>query len=344
MKLKPKMADFVFGPKERNRQMTKKFWILMLALIMGLAVAFACGGGGDDDDDDDDDGPGMGDPGVLHGFVRDFQTKVEVNNAFVEAIDDEFGLPFSPAITTTTGPDGEVSFDIPAGNKMVGIRVTKEGSMDTIQFHFDVGLANEEFLLINHGTRDLMLLSLGLDMIEGKAVVAGGVYWGEPIDENPIGCSMVSFDPDDGQEVYYFGPDALPNAARTVDGDTPTNGQGTLDASAQADGHALSYYVSLNKDPVANVTLNATLYDVENADLEGAKDDDDDTTGDDDDTTGDDDDTTGDDDVDDDGPSFTSENRDNDIPMLYPDSATIVNVYFSKDDYASNPTPAWCTE
>ena len=90
--------------------MTKKNWlILALAVLVSLAaLAVACGGGDDDDDsggDDDnsDDDAGEGEPGFLNGFVRDFQTKTPVNNALVEALDDETGESFDPPITTTTG-------------------------------------------------------------------------------------------------------------------------------------------------------------------------------------------------------------------------------------------------
>ncbi|MCZ7585505.1 MAG: hypothetical protein M5R36_20380 [Deltaproteobacteria bacterium] len=158
---------------------TTKFWILFFALVLALSATafFACGGGDDDDDDDDaggdDDDVSEGEPGTLHGFVRDFQTKTPVQDADVEILNDETGDPFDPPITATSPSNGEVSFDLPDGVDKVGVKVTKSGSTDTVQFHFDSGLQNEEFLLVSNATKDLVALSLGKELDETKSVFAG---------------------------------------------------------------------------------------------------------------------------------------------------------------------------
>ncbi|MBZ0272348.1 hypothetical protein K8I61_09945 [bacterium] len=299
--------------------MKKLWWLSLVAMIAALftmsALLVACGDdddddddGGDDDDDDDDD-VGTGEPGTLSGFVHDFQTKQPVAGALVEVLNDETGEPFDPPIEATSpSGDAKVSFDIPEGHDQVGIRVSKEGATDTVQFHFDVGLANEEFLLIANATRELVALSLGIELDLTKAVMAGGVYYGDPIDEDAIGCAEVSFDPDDGQNVFYFGPDALPTAARNVTGDTPANGQGT-NPGYDGKGQAISYYVSLNKEIDSNITLTGRVYDDEGT-----------------------------------GTVENSVEETGLMPRLYPNTASIANVYYSRDDYDSNPTRPWCTQ
>lgn len=287
-------------------------WIIFALFLSAAAFGVACGGGDDDDDDssngdddDDDDGPGQGEPGQLNGFVRDFQTKAEVQDATVELVNDETGESFDPPLTATSPANGEVTFEVPEGVEFVGVKVSKTGSTDTVQFHFEVGLESEEFLLVSNATKELIALSLGVELDLTKGVAAGGFYWGDPIDENPIGCSTVSFDPDDGLPVYYFGPDALPATSRDVTGDTPANGQGT-NPGRDGKGQAISYYLSLNKELVSDLTIIGRTYDVE--------------------STG-----------------TVAMEETGIIPRIYENTVTIANVYITKDDSPTDPTPDWCT-
>jgi hypothetical protein len=146
-------------------------------------------------------------------------------------------------------------------------------------------------------------------------MVAGGVYWWEPANENPVGCGWVTFsdDPDGNVPVYYFGPDALPTLARNPDvGKTPSNGRGTNPAY-DSKGHAISYYVSVNREVTDNLTMYGNLLDAEGAAY----------------TPGE-------------NPEGTKTVSDI-VPNQFENSITIVNAYFGKDDYPTNPTPTWCT-
>ncbi len=261
-----------------------------------------------------------GEAGTLNGFVRDFQTKTEVQDALVELVNNVTGEPFDPPVTATSPASGEVSFELPEGITKVGVLVKKDGATDTVQFDFAEGLEGEEFLLISNATRDLVALGLGLQpdcaavtddtpcLDLTKAVTAGGMYWGDPIDENPIGCGVISFQPDDGQGVFYFGNDALPNAARNVTGDTPANGQGT-NPGRDGKGQAISYYVSLNKEIEYPLLITGRTFEAEGS-----------------------------------GTLDASQGSANVMPRVYPGTATIQNVYFSKGDFTEDPTPSWCTQ
>ncbi|MCB9478561.1 MAG: hypothetical protein H6684_06475 [Deltaproteobacteria bacterium] len=301
---------------------TKTIFILILTMLLSTSIVMsvACGGGDDDDDDssssgdDDDDDDAVSTDPVLKGHVRDFQTKTPVQNAKVEVLNDETGEVLDDALTISATPgDGAVEWDLSGYDvETVGIRVTKAGEFtDTVQFHFEVGLTDEEFLLVSNATRDLIEAVTGILLDTSKSVVAGGIYWGDAVDENPLGCAVAEVEGFTG-EMHYFGPDALPALSRDVTGATPGNGQGTNLARATSDNQALSYYIAANVDPTltddGDINLNGTVYDDPcNGTADAAK---------------------AESDV---------------VPKLYVNTVSIANVYFSKEDYPESPTPSWCT-
>jgi hypothetical protein len=293
--------------------MRKQFLLAAIfAVFLGSVLLFvACGGGGDDDDDstsDDDDDVQQGEPGTIQAFVHDFQTKQAVAGALVEALNDETGEPLDPPVTATSPADGSVTLTVPAEITKIGIKVSKEGATDTIQYHFELGVTGEEFLLISNATKELVSLGLGVTIDPALSVTAGGIYWGNPASESSVGCAEVSFDPDDGAAIHYFGPDALPTLARDPTGTTPADGQGTNPAY-DSKGHSISYYVSLNKTPASDITLIGTIYDVAGS-----------------------------------GTADAAKVSTEVIPKLVANSAVITNVYFSDSDYPTDPSPAWCTQ
>lgn len=288
----------------------KKFSIyaFILSLVLGLALGIGCG----DDDDDNNDNSGGGDDdddtgggtGTIDGYVRNFQDKVEVQGAVVELVDNATGNPLGDAFKKTSPSDGHVSFTgIPAGVEYVGVKVSKDGSHDTYQYDFVVGATDEEFLLVSRVTSGLVALTLGITLDTTKGFAAGGIYWGDPTNENPVGCAVVTVDPEPVDGIYYFGPDDLPYIDRNVD---PTN-----EPANASNTHGVNplngYWIGMTMEAGVSVSVTAT----------SAVDPADDTT-------------------------WITETAV--IPMTFPDSVTISNVYFSTDDYSANPQAGWCTE
>lgn len=198
-------------------------------LMAGFAVMLGCGDDDDDNDsgggDDDDSGGGAG---TLSAVVHDFQTKMAVQDAVVELVDNVSGDPLGDQWKLTSPSDGNVTFTgIPEGVDLVGVKVTKAGYKDTYQYDFNVGASGEEFLVVGESTADLVALILGVTLDPTKGFAAGGIYWGDPTDENPVGCAVVETDPAPESGIYYFGPDDLPTPDRNVDSpENAANGLG----------------------------------------------------------------------------------------------------------------------
>ena len=292
--------------------MKKYFSYILLFLSIcifsvGLIYFVACSENASSSSGDDDTGPGQGAPGTISAYVRDFQTKTEVQGASVELVNDETGDLLGENYKQTSGSDGLVSFNnIPSDMEKIGVKVTKEGNKDTYEFHFNVGVTNEEFLLVSQSTVDFVSLGLGITIDPTLSVVAGGVYWWDSDNENPVGCAVVTVDPP-AQHVYYFGPDALPTSARDISGSWPANGQGT-NPGVDTKGHAISYFMSPNQ-PLGEGTV--TISAKAGADTAGGE-----------------------------PPNLAQTG----IPKLSANSVCISNVYYSKDIYPTNPTPSWCTQ
>ncbi|MDP8223956.1 MAG: hypothetical protein P9L99_11400 [Candidatus Lernaella stagnicola] len=285
--------------------------LLVAVLSLGLIIAIGCGGDDDDDDSgsdddatgDDDDGGGDYEPGsgYLSAYVRDFQTKAEVQGAIVELVDNATGIALGSAWKTESASgegQGYVEFtNVPDELDQVGVRVTKEGNHPTYQYYFDVGSVDEEFLLVSRSTSSLVAGLLGLALDPEAGFAAGAIYWGDPSDENPVGCAVVQTDPDPIDGIYYFGPDNLPNPARNVDPNVPENAANSTGVNPQN-----GYWIGINI--AAGTTVDVTATGGTNRDVVE---------------------------------SVT-------IPMSFPDSVTIANIYYSFGDYSANPQGSWCTE
>lgn len=213
--------------------------LIVLSLSIGALIVVGCGdddddsGGGGGDDDDDNQGSS------INAVVHDFQTKQPVADVVVELINNDTGESFDPPITVTSPADGWVTLPIPEGVTQVGIKCSKQGYKDSYQYYFDAGLTGEEFLIISDVTASLVAQILGIELDPAKGHFAGGLYWGSPTDEGHIGCGWIETDPP-CDEIHYMGLDDLPNPARDVTGDTPTDGQGTNPANG--------YWVAMNFD------------------------------------------------------------------------------------------------
>jgi hypothetical protein len=96
--------------------------------------------------------------------------------------------------------------------------------MDTLQYSFASDATDEEFLIVSDQTISIVSNLLGVTLDEAASHAAGAVYWGDPTDENPIGCAMVTIDPTPAEPVHYFGSDALPTADRDELGTNKQNG------------------------------------------------------------------------------------------------------------------------
>ncbi|MBZ0273775.1 hypothetical protein K8I61_17180 [bacterium] len=269
------------------------------------------GGGDDDDDDAGDDDAGDDDttgPTTLSGIVVDYWTKDPIEEALVEVLNDSTGDPFVPSIEEVSGENGEVEFDIPAGNAKVAIRVSRPGAVHTVQFHMESGRSDATFLLVEDATLELLALSVGVSVLDGKAIVLGGIFYGDADDKDAIGCAEANLFPDDGRSVFYFGPDALPTTSRSVTGGSPSNGQGT-NPDYSASNEPLSLFVSLNNDVEENLVLEGRVYEDEG-----------------------------------DGTLDDSVAVSADLPRLFMDTISIVDAYFSRSNFSKNPTRAWCTQ
>jgi hypothetical protein len=197
------------------------------------------GGGGNDGGGPSIEDAGEGQPKSISGTVTDFQTKQPVAEAAVELLDDDTGE--SLGINGTSDAEGKIALDgIPASKGKVGIKVTKAENMDTIQYHFASGSVDETFYLVSQTTVSLIAGILGVTLDPAKGVAAGGVYWGDQVSEEAIGCATVATDPTGG-ETHYMDNSGIPTTDRDTKGTNPQNG----------------YFSILNMTP-GKITVNAT--------------------------------------------------------------------------------------
>lgn len=233
------------------------FLTLLIALVLALGLVIMIGCGDDDDDDDDDSGGDDDDDGgadSLNARVVDFQNQdLALQGVLVQALDNQTGEPFDPAIEVTSPSDGWVTLTgIPAGVEQIAVRCSRSNYMDTVQYNFDVGATGEEFLVIAHDTRDIVTGTLDVTLDPTKAMGAGGVYWGNALDENPVGCAEVTSDPA-VDEIFYFNLSLLPTRDRTISTPgSPANGEGINPENG--------YFVALNMD-IGTATFTATSGD-----------------------------------------------------------------------------------
>ncbi len=273
--------------------------LLVLGLLAGGLVFYACSSGGDDDDTADDDADDDIDddtdddaapPNSIGGVVIDYFSEVPLEGALVEVLNNATGESFDPPITGISDTNGYVMLTgIPEGEEQVGIKVSLAGYKDTIQYNFNVGVTDEQFLCISNTTVAAITLLLGIEWDPAKGTAAGAVYWGDPTDENPIGCVEVTTDPPN-DEIHYMNNLGMPSRDRDIDTPgNPQNGEGTNPNDGA--------FVSVNMDP-GQITITANA----DGNVEEAV-----------------------------------------LPQLFADSVCIVTIYYSKDEYPSNPQGAWCT-
>lgn len=197
------------------------------------------GGGGTDTDGGVTIKDAGGLPQSINGTVLDHQTKQPVANANVTLLDDETGAELD--LKGKSADDGTITIEgIPAEVAMVGVKVTKAESMDTIQYHFPAGSQGETFRLLSQTTVSLIAGLLGVTLDPAKGVAAGSVYWGDSTDEIAIGCATVVTDPTGG-ETHYMDNSGIPTKSRDALGSNPANG----------------YFSILNMTP-GKITINAT--------------------------------------------------------------------------------------
>ncbi len=255
-----------------------KFWLLLLlmaALAMTIGINMACDDDddddnddndeGDDDDtgdddtsdddvlDDDDDDNDTGDddviePGKLGGTTKDNKSLALLKGAEVNLVDDESG----DLLGVSGFSDPETAYiilDVPTAYELatIGVKVAFEGYMDTYQYHFNIGVTNEDFYGINEDIVEAMALLLpGVSIDDTKGHAAGAVYWGDPTDEEPIGCAMITMDPAQ-EEIHYMNNLGIPFGGRDDEGTNPLDGK----------------FVALNVDPGGPYTITATVDDDE---------------------------------------------------------------------------------
>jgi len=221
-------------------------FLLVIGLSIGIIVFTGCGddddndSAGDDDggggDDDDDNGGGNS----ISAYVHDFQTKQPVQDALVQLVDNTTGEPI-PGFEQTSPADGKVVFTGLSDYDLVGVKVSKSSFKNTYQYDFNVGAQDEEFLIVSDSTASIVALVLQVDLDPTKGFAAGGIYWGDPTDENPVGCAIVQTDPMPNSGIFYFGNDNLPTQDRNVVNPlAPANGTGVNPANG--------YWVGMNME------------------------------------------------------------------------------------------------
>ena len=265
----------------------KRLWLLALigALMIGMGLMFAACGDDDDDNDNNDDNNADDDtaadddvvdddttdddttdddttdddtiePGTIGGTCLDFLSENPILGATVEAVRDDNGASFEPPVTgTSDATTGYVQLTLPADYDLqsVGIKLVADTYKNTFQYHFTVGATEERFLGVSNTTVNLIAALLFVTVDPTKGHAAGGVFWGAPLDETPVGCAEVALDPASGT-VYYMNNLGLPTHDRdiTTPGD-PQDGEGTNPTNG--------YFVGLNADPVTfadgGYTMNA---------------------------------------------------------------------------------------
>jgi len=193
-----------------------------------------------DDDTNDDD---TIEPGTIGGTCLDFLSESPIPGAAVEALRDDTGASFDPPVTAVSNSTGDVQLTLPAEYDLtyVAIKLTADNYKATFQFHFTVGATEGRFLGVSNTTVSLIAALLGLTVDPTKGHAAGGVFWGDPSDETPVGCAEVSLNPTSGT-FYYMDDLGLPTHDRdiTTPGD-PQNGEGTNPQNG--------YFWGLNANP-----------------------------------------------------------------------------------------------
>jgi hypothetical protein len=177
----------------------KRKTIGFTSLAILLAVGFALAGCGDDN----------GGGAQFRAYIEHFGGDDLVGGMEVRAIDNNTGLELG--INETSDASGWVAFDeLPAGD--VGfLCVGVPGDwVDTYQFNIDSSAQEERLWAVDHTTYVGVPAMAGIVLEDGKAIVAGAVYWVNAADEEePVGCVTVDSVPTT-PDVRYMGENGMP--------------------------------------------------------------------------------------------------------------------------------------
>ena len=240
--------------------MQKFFFFIAVIMLLSLTILFAAAciprisENDDDDDDNDDNDNDTVEEKSLHGCVLDFQTRQGVLGATVTILNNDTGAE-TKIKGTTDGADGCFSLDgIDGSIEYVGLKITADDCVDSFHYHIKNGAENEDFLLLGNQSKVLFELCIERTIDPDKAMIAGGLFWGDSNEKNPTGCQQVSFNPGQG-EVFYFGLDDLPLLSRDFPGD-PT---GTAADNGHGTNPANGLFIIVNESPgpvIAFATVN----------------------------------------------------------------------------------------
>ena len=177
----------------------KRKTIGFLSLAILMAVGFALAGCGDDN----------GGGAQFRAYIEHFGGDDLVGGMEVRAIDNNTGQELG--INETSDASGWVAFDgLPAG-KVGFLCVGVPGDwVDTYQFNIDSDAQDENLFAVDHTTYVGVPVMAGITLEDGKAIVAGAVYWVNAAgEEEPVGCADVSSDPTT-PDVRYMGENGMP--------------------------------------------------------------------------------------------------------------------------------------
>jgi hypothetical protein len=198
----------------------KKFGVVILGLCVVLAVSLVgCG-------DDGDSQAGF------KAYIQHFGGDDLVPSMNVEAIDNETGQLLG--ISAKSDASGWVKFNgLPAGKVGFLCKGVPGDWVDTYQFNLDSDAQDERLWAVDYTTYTGVPLMAGLVLEDGKAILAGGVYWVNAQDEEEhIGCATVKANPESG-DVRYFDDNGMPTKLEFRENTNPL----------------VAYYVIANMDP-----------------------------------------------------------------------------------------------
>ena len=181
---------------------------VICALALGGLLA-GCGGGGDSVD--------------FRAYIQNFAGDDLVGGLEIEALSNETGD--SLGITATSDGTGWVAFDwgdTEVGDKVGFLVKGVPGDWhDTYQFDLDSDAQEERLWAVDETTYTGAPLAAGLVVEDGKAILAGGMYFVETDGtENHLGCATVKANPEDG-DIRYFNDGGYPTTLETRDTTNP---------------------------------------------------------------------------------------------------------------------------
>ncbi|MBW1807659.1 MAG: hypothetical protein JRJ87_05645 [Deltaproteobacteria bacterium] len=170
-------------------------------------------------------GSSNGDPEekTFKAYIQHFGGDDYVSGLEVEALSNETGD--SLGITAKSDGTGWVTFnwgEIQVADKVGFLSKEEVGNwVNTYQFNIDSNAQAERLWAVDQTTYVGAPAYAGLTVEDGKAIMAGGLYFVEADDtENHIGCADVKANPEDG-EVRYFADNGNPTTLAVRDTTNP---------------------------------------------------------------------------------------------------------------------------